>query len=176
MPRTFAAAPTSASGSSETILPPKLTSIESGEVDALGRPVRIACATCHTLKEEARLPSSTAELTEFHVGMVFDHGSNTCGSCHTSEPRKAPGLRLADGTKLPMADAIAVCAQCHGPQYRDYQHGAHGGMNGAWDLSRGDRERNHCVDCHDPHVPRVPAVHPAPRMRDRRPLADGGHP
>ena len=65
---------------------------------------------------------------------------------------------------------MRLCAQCHGPQFRDYGKGAHGGMEGHWDLSRGGRTRNHCVDCHDPHVPAIRQVQPAGRARDRRPL------
>jgi nitrate reductase cytochrome c-type subunit len=53
-----------------------------------------------------------------------------------------------------------LCAQCHGPQARDFQHGAHGGMTGYWDLSKGPRRRNSCIDCHDPHAPKYPAVMP----------------
>jgi hypothetical protein len=65
------------------------------------------------------------------------------------------------------ADVMKLCAQCHGPQFRDYQHGAHGGMNGYWDLSRGGRSRNNCIDCHDPHAPAYVGAIPAPRPRDR---------
>lgn len=175
-PRTFAPALGSAAGAERIHIPSKLTSIESGQTDALGQPVRIACATCHTLKETATLPESPGDLKEFHVGLAFDHGSNRCASCHVSEPRAEPKLRLADGTHVPMTEAMALCAQCHGPQYRDYQAGAHGGMSGAWDLSRGDRVRNHCVDCHDPHVPAYPSFKPTTRMRDRLPVAGDEHP
>jgi hypothetical protein len=65
-----------------------------------------------------------------------------------------------------MTDAIRLCAQCHGQQHTAYTHGAHGGMNGHWDLSRGDRLRNHCVDCHDPHAPAFPRYMPMPPPRD----------
>jgi formate-dependent nitrite reductase cytochrome c552 subunit len=67
-----------------------------------------------------------------------------------------------------MRDAMQLCAQCHGPQFRDYTHGSHGGMQGHWDLSRGPRLRNHCVDCHDPHTPQFqpsnPVLPPADRL------------
>lgn len=152
----------------------ELSSIETDQLDALGRPVRIACGSCHSLKETAELPESASDLTEFHRGLVFEHGNNRCASCHLSEPRKAPRLRLADGSVLPMTDAIQLCAQCHGPQYRDYKAGAHGGMTGSWDLSRGPRTRNHCVHCHDPHAPKIPAVMPAAKPRDRLPVAHQG--
>ena len=77
----------------------------------------------------------------------------------------AAALSLAYG--LFPADALRLCAQCHGPQYRDYRHGAHGGMRGHWDLSRGPRERNHCVACHDPHAPAFGQFEPVPGPRDR---------
>jgi len=161
----------SAPGEVEINVPAKLSSIEVDAVDPLGRPLRIACATCHTTKETAVLPESPSELQAFHVGLQFQHGSNRCASCHVSEPLRAPKLRLADGTELPMTEALQLCAQCHGPQYRDYKAGAHGGMQGFWDLRRGGRTRNHCVDCHDPHVPKPPQVLPAAAMRDRIPVA-----
>ena len=65
---------------------------------------------------------------------------------------------------------MTLCAQCHGPQFRDYQHGAHGGMTGYWDLTKGGRMRNNCIDCHDPHAPKYPTVTPGPRPE--RPLPD----
>jgi hypothetical protein len=69
---------------------------------------------------------------------------------------------------------MRLCAQCHGPQYRDYQNGAHGGMTGNWDLSKGGRVRNNCIDCHDPHAPRYPTVTPSRGPNDRF-LTGGGH-
>ena len=131
--------------------PERLTSIATTEVDALGRPIRVACVTCHSLRKPTRLPSSTAELDEFHQGLKFAHGTMSCGSCHVIGDQRS--LRQADGSLVDMRDAIVLCRQCHGPQARDYDHGAHGGMAGHWDLSVGGRTRNHCVDCHDPHVP-----------------------
>jgi hypothetical protein len=66
-----------------------------------------------------------------------------------------------------------LCGQCHGPQARDYAHGAHGGMTGYWDLSRGPRERNNCIDCHDPHAPAFPKVRPVFAPKDRFPPHQG---
>jgi len=149
--------------------------LETEAVDPLGRPIRIACATCHTTREVAVMPASATDLRLFHRGLTFRHGELGCDSCHSVAPRRAPELHLANGKRVPMDEALQLCAQCHGPQFRDYGKGAHGGMNGAWDLTRGSRLRNHCVDCHDPHVPRIPAVTPAPRARDRaRSEADHG--
>lgn len=176
VPRSYAEARGNEAGEVTIHVPDKLTSIETEADDGLGKPVRIACATCHTIKAEAEMPESAADLVQFHTGMTFAHGQVPCASCHVVRPGKAPSLHLADGREVPMTDAMDLCAQCHGPQFRDYGHGAHGGMNGAWDLSRGSRERNHCVDCHDPHLPRIPRVLPAPRARDRAPLAGEGAP
>lgn len=169
-PRKLAPTRGSVSGEVEINVPTKLTSIEVDGVDPFGRPLRVECSTCHTTKEVSVLPESADELRAFHTGLQVAHGSNRCASCHVSRPLAAPMLRLADGTELPMNDALKLCAQCHGPQYRDYKAGAHGGMQGAWDLSRGGRVRNHCVDCHDPHLPKPPQVLPAAGMRDRVPV------
>ena len=173
--RDLAPARGSVSGEVEMNIPSKLTSIEVDGVDPLGNPLRIACASCHTTKEVSVLPESASELRSFHAGLQVAHGETRCASCHVSRPFTAPMLRLADGTELPMTDALRLCAQCHGPQYRDYNAGAHGGMQGAWDLSRGNRIRNHCVDCHDPHLPKPPRVLPAAAMRDRVPVPHRVH-
>ena len=76
-------------------------------------------------------------------------------------------LRLADGAALPYTEVMQLCAQCHGPQHRDYQHGAHGGMAGYWDLSKGGRTRANCIDCHVPHAPKYQPVQPARGPNDR---------
>ena len=65
-----------------------------------------------------------------------------------------------------LADAQQLCAQCHGPQTRDYVHGSHGGMSGYWDKTKGERVRRACVDCHDPHAPAYPAWTPVFPPRD----------
>jgi hypothetical protein len=105
------------------------------------------------------------ELDQFHQGLELEHGILRCGACHSE--RAPTRLHLADGRQLERSQAMELCRQCHGPQYRDYEHGAHGGMVGHWDLSRGPRTRNHCIDCHDPHAPQIREVIPAPPPRDR---------
>jgi predicted CXXCH cytochrome family protein len=106
--------------------------------------------------------------------MPLAHGMLACYSCHN--PDDADALRLADGTSVAYPDVMTLCAQCHGTQARDYEHGAHGGMNGYWDLTRGPRTRNNCIDCHDPHSPEFPSMQPTFKPRDRflDPSA-GGH-
>lgn len=133
--------------------------VDTGRRDAQGAAITVACGTCHATSQPRRETRSSSELDEFHQGLQYAHGALTCLSCH--DATNYDQLRLADGRGLAFADTMTLCAQCHGPQYRDYSHGSHGGMTGHWDLSRGPRERNHCVDCHDPHAPRYPEVQPA---------------
>ena len=111
------------------------------------------------------VPNSPADLDEFHTGLSFDHGQLRCASCHAEG--QPPTLHLATGEPVEIRESLQLCAQCHGPQWRDYQHGAHGGMGGHWDLSQGGRERNHCVDCHDPHAPAYVGGFPVLPPRDR---------
>ncbi|MFO0563547.1 MAG: hypothetical protein U0269_36320 [Polyangiales bacterium] len=153
-----------------------LEAISTRETDALGRPVEVRCETCHST-QQFRLPDSVATLGGPHAGMRFEHGTNQCNSCH--DPAQFNRLRLATGESIPMTESMRLCSQCHGLQARDYQHGAHGGMNGYWDLQRGPRTRNHCADCHDSHTPRFPQFSPAPPPRDlptsHRPSGAGSH-
>ncbi len=172
VPTVFAAPSGTVAGRVEIHVPEKLTSIETEARDPLGRPVRIACATCHSARGPAVLPRDARDLRAFHQGLEVSHGQLGCDSCHLPPDGQPPALHLANGARVPMVEAMSLCAQCHGPQHRDYQNGAHGGMSGSWDLSRGSRLRNHCVDCHDPHVPKIPLVTPAPRARDRDPIGD----
>jgi formate-dependent nitrite reductase cytochrome c552 subunit len=141
--------------------------LSTGTLDRLGNPVTIACSTCHTSREPNINNANTADLDEFHQGLVFSHGQEqvSCLSCHNAEDYDS--LRLANGTAIGYADSMTLCSQCHGSQHRDYQHGAHGGMNGYWDLSRGPRSRNTCVDCHDPHAPAFPSMVPTFKPIDR---------
>jgi len=139
--------------------------VSLGAVDATGQPATAACSTCHTTRPANLENRSQADLDEFHQTLGFAHGSVTCFSCHN--PDDYDTLRLADGRSLPYTDVMTLCGQCHGTQMRDYRHGAHGGMNGYWDLSRGPRTRNNCIDCHDPHAPQFPAMQPTFKPRDR---------
>ncbi len=155
-------------------------------VDHAGNPVRARCSSCHATRS-ANDPArdDASELKDFHNGLTLRHGTLRCGQCHGSPgPYGAPDydtLRLADGRAVAFDDAIDLCAQCHGPQKRDYDHGSHGGMRGSWDRRLGARERNQCVHCHDPHAPAYVGMVPAPGPRDRfmlhpeRGAAGGGH-
>lgn len=89
----------------------------------------------------------------------------TCVSCHHADNYNA--LRTADGSQLAYENVQHMCAQCHAPQARDFDRGAHGGMTGYWDRSRGPQHRKSCIDCHDPHSPAFPHMKPMFKPFDR---------
>lgn len=147
-------------------VPPTLKGLLTGGADLQGEPMVVRCETCHQmLPPNAPLPTRAQDAKGPHKWLVMNHGDLQCGSCHEATDRSQ--LHLATGEKVPLVQAMRLCAQCHGSQRRDYQHGAHGGMRGYWDLSKGGQQRNHCVSCHDPHQPAYPHVLPAPPPRDR---------
>jgi hypothetical protein len=146
--------------------------IGTGRFDEKGNELRVQCATCHTTMPANGAAKLDTPLTSFHTGLNGAHGKLACVSCHN--PAAGYGsLRLADGKSVPYTEVMSLCAQCHGPQFRDYEHGAHGGMSGHWDLTRGGRERNNCIHCHDPHAPKYPTVAPTSGPNDR--FLTGGH-
>jgi hypothetical protein len=138
--------------------------VDTGQLGPDGEPLLVACSRCH-VAGEGRLTADASALDEFHQGLTYDHGARTCLSCHNDQDMDT--LRLADGRALPYERTMELCGQCHGPQLRDYRRGSHGGMTGYWDLSRGGRRRNHCMDCHDPHHPAYQSVLPVFAPRDR---------
>ena len=142
--------------------PPRVT---TGLSDAHGNSVTAACSTCHTTRQPNPLNKSVKDLDEFHVGMSFSHSTVSCLSCHNSSDYES--LKLADDSRVEFSDVMTLCAQCHGLQMNDYLHGAHGGMNGYWDLTRGPQMKNHCIDCHNPHSPQFPKMQPTFKPKDR---------
>lgn len=159
-----AAAQKEARFGTEIHLPASLTSIPTGRKDPLGRELRAPCVTCHGQREGAALPEE-GNVKSPHAGLTLAHGDLTCGSCH--DEKVTHEFSLADGRRVGGREVMRLCAQCHGLQYRSYRNGTHGGMSGHWDLSRGPRSRNHCVDCHDSHAPAFGMLNPAPGPRDR---------
>lgn len=145
--------------------PALMPMVDSGKLDHNGRPVMVRCNNCHDTQKTNMLTEDASTLKDFHQHMSFRHNSLKCVSCHNPDDHES--LRLADSTTVPFSNVMQLCAQCHGPQYRDYKNGSHGGMTGYWDLSRGGRQRNNCIDCHDPHHPAYPKVMPVfpPKMR-----------
>ncbi len=123
-----------------------------------GKPAEVACTTCHSTKSPVTITRKSEDLDEFHQGLIMEHGSLTCLSCHNEENYDT--LKLADGSEVGFEHVMQLCGQCHGPQTRDYRNGSHGGMSGYWDLSRGPRQRNACTVCHDAHAPAFPQLMP----------------
>ena len=147
------------------VRPTALGGLNVSRDDAPASSTSVPCATCHDEAGRPALARREGHPKALHADIVFQHGSLKCQSCHDAAH---PGsLRLASGETFPLAGYMELCAQCHGPQYRDYTHGSHGGMKGHWDLHRGPRERNGCIACHGAHNPAYPRVLPAPPPRDR---------
>jgi len=139
--------------------------LPTGLTNFQGQPVYAACSACHTTTKPNLENRHTEDLDQFHQGLKYNHGKLTCLSCHNSTDYDS--LRLADTRAVAFVDNMTLCSQCHGPQRRDYDMGLHGGMNGHWDLTRGGRTRNTCINCHDPHAPAFPLVMPVLPPRDR---------
>jgi len=145
--------------------PPSLGEVDTGLRDASGAAIGVACATCHDPNDKGALARKDDVPNDFHGGIELAHGSLGCASCHDAEDRTR--LRLADGETLAMQDVLQLCGQCHGPKYRDFWKGSHGGGRGYWDRTKGPWIRNSCVACHSPHAPVYPTVMPAPPPNDR---------
>lgn len=139
--------------------------VATGLTNFQGQPVFASCSSCHTTTKPNLDNRSSTDLDQFHQGLKYVHGNLSCLSCHNSQNYET--LRLADTRSVEFSDSMTLCSQCHGPQRRDYDRGLHGGMNGHWDLTRGGRTRNTCINCHDPHAPAFPLVMPVLPPRDR---------
>ena len=160
-----AAAPTYKYGESVHTLG-EFPGVTTGRRDINSKPERIRCATCHRLIPAQGDDKKAAPPKNFHKGLKLAHGKEmSCRTCHA--PPTFERFRLSGGQDLPYAQVMRLCGQCHSGQLADYHKGIHGGMAGHWDLNKGPRDRNHCVDCHDPHRPAIPRVRPAPRPRYR---------
>lgn len=146
--------------------------IELKPTDPLVKSGRATCSTCHRLREPNPQNRTPGDLRDFHQNMSLAHGNLTCYMCHN--PDDTDTLRLADGQPVQYQNVMTLCAQCHGVVAKDYARVAHGGMSGYWDLTRGERIRNNCIDCHDPHVPQFPKMQPTFKPRDRF-LTPSGH-
>lgn len=139
--------------------------VATGLTNFLGLPVMTSCSSCHATTRPNIDARATADLVHFHQGLKYVHGNLTCLSCHNA--KNYDTLRMADSRPVEFTDVMMLCSQCHGPQRRDYDMGLHGGMNGHWDLTKGGRTRNTCINCHDPHAPAFPLVMPVLPPRDR---------
>ncbi|TWU48656.1 Doubled CXXCH motif [Rubripirellula tenax] len=139
--------------------------IELAGTDPQGRSASVACSTCHSVRKPNLENVSAATLDEFHQGMTFEHGKIACYACHN--PSDADTLHLADGASVAYEDVMTLCSQCHSKQAESFAHGAHGGMNGHWDLNVGPQMKNNCIDCHDPHAPAYPKMIVGFKPKDR---------
>ena len=116
------------------------------------------CSDCHRLFES---PAETTRSLTQHRDIELKHGMNTrCFNCHNRTNRDT----FVDdwGREIPYDQPQLVCAKCHGPVYRDWLHGAHGRVNGAWSPQMGPQQRRRCIECHDPHHPPFQPLRPAP--------------
>jgi len=130
-----------------------------------------ACSDCHrviaAVAQGSRMPMQ-------HKEIELKHGINTrCLNCH--HPTNRDVFVDDFGNAIPWDQPQLLCAKCHGPVYRDWQHGAHGRLNGYWDKNRGPQTRRRCVECHDPHAPPFPSLKPAPGPRTLRTGPDSPH-
>jgi len=139
--------------------------VATGLTNFHGQPVMALCSSCHATTTPNIDTRASAELDQFHQGLNYVHGNLSCLSCHNA--KNYDTLRLADSRPVEFADVMTLCSQCHGPQRRDYNMGLHGGMIGYWDLTKGGRTRNTCINCHDPHAPAFPLVMPVLPPKDR---------
>ncbi len=130
-----------------------------------GETTRVGCGTCHGLLTPSPKKALAKQSEGVHAAIKVKHGELTCRSCHV--PPRFDGFRLVSGEEVAYDSVVRLCAQCHGAKWTDFQHGAHGGMSGHWDLNRGPRVRNHCLDCHDAHAPAIRPMWPAPAPRTR---------
>ena len=147
------------------------------------------CNECHRLFQTG-LDGRRQYFQHTHIRM--EHGINDrCANCHDVGSRER--LVMRDGGTVGFAESARLCAQCHGPAYRDWQRGMHGKTLGSWRADDPRRSRLQCVQCHDPHAPAYEPMAPLPapntlRMGDqhashgpspsplRRPLSAGGAP
>jgi len=139
--------------------------VKVGTDPTTGEDITVRCQTCHATKTPNPVTDGDRPPSQFHQDLKFQHGALACLSCHDRQDYDR--LHLADGKPVSYSDVMTLCAQCHAKRYDDYQHGAHGGMNGHWDLTRGGRTRKHCIDCHNPHWPGFPRMRPTFKPIDR---------
>lgn len=150
--------------------PPK---VKLASLDPLRRSAEVACSTCHSVRPPNLENRSSVSLDKFHQGLEVSHGQLACYSCHN--PSNADTLRLADGSMVEYSEVLTLCSQCHSKQANSFAHGAHGGMNGFWDLTRGAQMKNNCIDCHDPHAPKYPQMIVTFKPKDRFNSAEDSH-
>lgn len=116
------------------------------------------CNECHSIfKNDIEKSQGLVQ----HTDIVFNHGmNNRCFNCHDRLDRNK--LVGRDGQYLSYTEIPALCAQCHGTTYRDWQAGMHGKTLGSWQTGNPEQHRLACDQCHDPHAPAFPQYTPLP--------------
>ena len=128
------------------------------------------CSDCHILFDTVRDPDRPLYQ---HTDIHLSHGTNdACLNCHDKDNRE----RLAIRGQEPVGfdDAQLLCAQCHGPIYRDWQRGTHGKTIGYWNTDLGPAIKLICTQCHDPHHPVYEPIVPLPGPHTLR-MGKQGH-
>lgn len=125
------------------------------------------CNTCHEENKPGKLEfddKGHVVLPAGHTDLVMQHGRNkrneNCFNCHDENNHAL--LRTRDGRKLKFEESALLCANCHGPTYRDWEAGVHGRASGHWNRAMGPVTRQECAACHNPHAPAFPPMKPAP--------------
>ncbi|HNR29762.1 MAG TPA: hypothetical protein PKI11_02635 [Candidatus Hydrogenedentes bacterium] len=116
------------------------------------------CSGCH---DGFSGDLSEAAIEGEHKNIVFAHGRNLlCLNCH--HPENSDVYLDHGGGEIPGDQPTLLCAKCHGPHYREWEHGVHGRVNHFWDARFGPEKNLDCIQCHDPHHPRIPEMKPEP--------------
>lgn len=128
-------------------------------IPSIRDPALHPCSTCHAWTTVNPAPR---KLAAPHERINLQHGLSGktqfwCLTCHRLEG--PGGLRTITDIALSFDESYLLCSQCHGPQGRDWQSGAHGKRVANWD---GPRQLLTCTTCHNPHHPAIPARSPAP--------------
>lgn len=120
------------------------------------------CMECHRLFP-ARWHYDDRPFNE-HKDIRLEHGNNRfCLNCH--HPTNRNVWVDYDGSEIPQANVVNLCAKCHGTIYRDWEAGVHGRKNGHWNVAMGESTKLRCIQCHDPHSPKFKAMEPLPPLR-----------
>lgn len=140
----------------------------------------VECYTCHERSKVMQLHFNTnglLVLPKEHQDLTMRHGrnnrNNTCFNCHNQTNMEA--LLTRDGRVLKIEQSTLLCANCHGPTYRDWEVGVHGRVSGYWDRTLGAVTKQDCVSCHDPHNPEFPSRKPAPGPHPLHPSTLASH-
>ncbi len=117
-----------------------------------------SCNECHQKFQTE--PKGKKRLAE-HTKLTLKHGRNDyCLNCHHETNRNV--YVTHDGKEILSDKPEELCAKCHGVVYRDWEVGAHGKLEGFWDISTEGRQSLVCIECHDPHDPKFKPLNPMP--------------